>query len=112
MTLREQTTEDLDAKDCVLQWAERGELPLARPLIEQMRGALVRIGFNNVGIEHEPGRNVWMIRADANTNCTSPRIARSYLRRMARLIGKRLKHDVDYLVVREGTLRSGVRFKS
>ena len=108
-----QYEEDQDAKDCVLSWAERGELPLCRPLIEQMRVALERLGFKNVGIEYEERRNIWMIRADVgtNTNCTSPRMARSYLHRMARLIGRRLTRVVDYLVVRDGTLRTGLMFK-
>jgi hypothetical protein len=108
-----QYAEDLDAKDCVLRWAERGELPLSRPLIEQMRVALERLDFKNVGIEHEERRNIWMIRADVgtNSNCTSPRMARSYLHRMARLIGKRLNRAVDYLVVKDGTVRTGITFK-
>lgn len=108
-----QSPEDLDAKDCVLRWAERGELPLSRPLIEQMRDALERLGFINVGIEHEATRDVWMIRANVGTNinCTGSRMARSYLHRMARLIGRRLKPDVDYLVVRDSTVRTGVTFK-
>lgn len=108
-----QYAEDLDAKDCVLRWAERGELPLSRPLIEQMRVALERLGFQNVGVDHEERRNIWMIRADvgANTNCSGPRMARSYLHRMARLIGKRLTRVVDYLVVQDGILRAGVMFK-
>lgn len=108
-----QYAEDLDAKDCVLRWAERGELPLSRPLIEQMRVALERLGFKNVGIEHEPARDIWMIRAEVgeNTNCPSPRMARSYLHRMARSMGRRLTRTVDYLVVQDGTVRTGITFK-
>jgi hypothetical protein len=104
--------QEFDAKECVLSWAERGELPLSRPLKEQMRSALEGLGFQNIGIEHEPARDVWMIRADVgeNTNCPNPRMARCHLLRMARRVGMRITRCVDYLVVQDGTLRAGVTF--
>ena len=72
---REECVKDLDAKECILRWVDRGELLIARPLSEQLHVALEQLGFQNVRIDREPVHDVWLIRATVSTtvNCTTHR---------------------------------------
>lgn len=101
-----------DPKGYIMALADRGELLLSRPLRDQLQAALERLGFQSVRVDHERVHDVWLIRATVGTNvdCTSARIARNYLHRMARSLGKRLVRGVVHPVLERGRVRAALLF--
>jgi hypothetical protein len=104
--------EDLDAKECVLRWVDCGQLLIARPLREQLHVALEQVGFRDVRIDRERVHDVYLVRMSLglNMDCTTPRIALQYFRRMARSLGKTLVRGVVHPTVQGGRVRAALLF--
>lgn len=101
-----------DAKDFVLNLVERGELRIGLPLTDQIRYALEELGFVDVRVHHEQWHDFWLIRMNVSpaTDCTTERMARRYIRHMAKLVGKRCQPDVLQPIVEHGRIRCAVIF--
>ena len=65
-----QALDQTDPKEYVLRLVARGELMMSRPLSEQMRVALERLGFGGVRVDHERVHDIWLVRA--TMRLTSP----------------------------------------
>jgi hypothetical protein len=104
--------EQMDAKAYVLDLIFRGQLLLERPLKEQIHAAMVRLGFVNVRVDHETIHDLWIVRAGigTNTDCLSERVARKYLRQMAKRVGKRCFPGLLHPIVDRGRIRCAVMF--